>query len=140
MYNLKIKQINEYNKTEIDSDIENKLMVTSGKSKRGRGKVRVRDYEVQVKVTQSCLTLWTPWDLQSIDFSRPEYWSEWFVPFSRGSSQPRIEPRSRTLHADSLPAEPQGKPKNTGVGILQRIFPTRESNLVSCIPHRFFSN
>ena len=33
--------------------------------------------------------------------------------------------------ADSLPAEPQGKPKNTGVGglsLLQRSFPTRKSN------------
>ena len=28
----------------------------------------------------------------------------------------RIEPRSPTLQADSLPAEPPGKPKNTGVG------------------------
>ena len=26
-----------------------------------------------------------------------------------------LEPRSPTLHVDSLPAEPQGKPKNTGV-------------------------
>ena len=44
---------------------------------------------------------------------------------------PRIEPRSPALRADSLPAEPQGKPKNTGVGslsLLQRIFPTQESN------------
>ena len=32
--------------------------------------------------------------------------------FSRGSSQPRIEPRSPALWADSLPAEPQGKPNN----------------------------
>ena len=35
------------------------------------------------------------------------------------------------LQADSLPAEPQGKPKNTGVGnlsLLQRIFLTQESN------------
>ena len=31
---------------------------------------------------------------------------------------PGIEPRSSTLQADSLPAEPQGKPKNTGVGSL----------------------
>ena len=40
------------------------------------------------------------------------------------------EPRSPTLQADSLPAEPQRKPKNTGVGslsLLQRIFPTQES-------------
>ena len=38
-----------------------------------------------------------------------------------------IELRSPTLQADSLPAEPQGKPKNTGVdslSLLQRIFPT----------------
>ena len=42
-----------------------------------------------------------------------------------------IEPRSPTLQADSLPPEPQGKPKNTGVGslsLLQGIFPTQESN------------
>ena len=44
---------------------------------------------------------------------------------------PRIEPRSPTLQADSLPAEPQGKPKITGVGslsLLQWIFPTQELN------------
>ena len=35
------------------------------------------------------------------------------------------------MQADSLPAEPPGKPKNTGVGslfLLQGIFPTQESN------------
>ena len=35
------------------------------------------------------------------------------------------------IKLDSLPAEPQGKPKNTGVGILsllQGIFLTQESN------------
>ena len=44
---------------------------------------------------------------------------------------PGIEPRSPTLQEDSLPAEPQGKPKNTGVGslsLLQGIFLTQESN------------
>ena len=44
---------------------------------------------------------------------------------------PAREPRSPTLQADSLPAEPLGKPKNTGVGslsILQWIFPTQELN------------
>ena len=30
------------------------------------------------------------------------------IPFSRGSSQPRIEPRSPVFQVDSLPAEPQG--------------------------------
>ena len=46
-------------------------------------------------------------------------------------SNPGIKPRSPTLPADSLPAEPPGKPKNTGVGslsLLQWIFPTQESN------------
>ena len=60
----------------------------------------------------------------------------WSVPFSRksfsrGSSQPGIKPRSPALQADSLPAEPQEKPKNTGVGslsFLQRIFLTQELN------------
>ena len=33
------------------------------------------------------------------------------MPSSRGSSQPRIEPRS-TLQVDSLPSEPPGKPNN----------------------------
>ena len=37
------------------------------------------------------------------------------------------EPRSPALQANSLPAEPPGKSKNTGVGglCLQRIFPTQ---------------
>ena len=46
-------------------------------------------------------------------------------------SNPGIKPRCPTLQVDSLPAEPQGKPKNTGSGsltLLQRIFPTQESN------------
>ena len=39
---------------------------------------------------------------------------EWIAfPFSRGSSNPGIEPRSPTLQADSLPAEPQGKPHDS---------------------------
>ena len=44
---------------------------------------------------------------------------------------PGIEPRSPSLQEDSLPTEPQGKPKNTGMGslsLLQWIFPTQESN------------
>ena len=39
-------------------------------------------------------------------------------PFSRGSPNPGIKPRSPALQEDSLPAKPQGKPKNTGVGSL----------------------
>ena len=66
-----------------------------------------------------------------MEFSRPEYWSGY--PFSSPGDLPNpgIEPRSSALQADSLPAEPQGKPRNTGAGclsLLQRIFPTQELN------------
>ena len=65
-----------------------------------------------------------------MEFSRPEYWSGWPFPSSGDLPNPGIEPRSPSLKADSLPAEPQGKPMNTGVGSLslQRIFLTQESN------------
>ena len=49
----------------------------------------------------------------------------------RNLPNPGIEPRSPTLQADSLPAEPQGKLKNTGVGrlsLFQWIFLTEELN------------
>ena len=52
-------------------------------------------------------------------------------PFSTGSSQPRDETLVFHISADSLPAEPQGKLKNTGAGILslfQGIFLTEELN------------
>ena len=44
---------------------------------------------------------------------------------------PGIKPRTPALQVDSLPSEPPGKPKNTGVGslsLLQGIFPTQELN------------
>ena len=46
----------------------------------------------------------------SIGFSRKEYWSGLPCPPPPGSlPDPGIEPRSPTLQADSLPAEPPGK-------------------------------
>ena len=50
---------------------------------------------------------------------------EWVAfPFSRDLPNPGIEPRSPALQADSadsLPAEPQAKPKNTGLGSLSQV-------------------
>ena len=44
---------------------------------------------------------------------------EWVaMPSSRVSSQPVIKPRAPSLEVDSLPSEPPGKPRNTGVGNL----------------------
>ena len=83
-----------------------------------------------MKVAQSCLTLCDPMDLvHGILQARILDWIAF--PFSRDLPNSGIEPRSPTLEADSLPAEPQWKPKNTGVGslsLLQQIFQTQESN------------
>ena len=66
-------------------------------------------------VTKSCPTLVTPWTIalpgssvHGISQARLLGWV--VISFSRGSLQPRIEPRSPALQADSLPAEPSGKP------------------------------
>ena len=37
--------------------------------------VLLKNMNVNVKVTQSCPTLCDPVDQQSVEFSRPEYWS-----------------------------------------------------------------
>ena len=71
-----------------------------------------------------------------MESSRPGYWSGWPFPSPRDLPNPGIKPRSPALRADSLPAEPQGKPQNTVVGglsLLQRLFPTQESN--QGLPH-----
>ena len=55
----------------------------------------------------------TPWIIQSVEFSRPEYWSGYPFPCPGDLPNPGIEPRSPALQADSLPFEPQGKPLKT---------------------------
>ena len=93
----------------------------------------------EVKVAQSCPTLCNPMDytvhgiLQAIRL-------EWVAfPFSSRWSQPR----SPTLQVDSLPAEPPGKPKNTGVGSLPFTSPSSQPRnwiRISCIAGGFFTN
>ena len=63
-----------------------------------------------VRVAQLCLTLCDPWTIQSVEFSRPEYWSGEPFPSPGDLPNPEIEPGSPALQADSFPAEPQGKP------------------------------
>ena len=86
---------------------------------------------MKVKVAQACPTLCNPMDYTDHGIFQARI-LEWVaVPFSRDLPNPRIKPRSPTLQVDSLPAEPPGKPKNTGVGslfLLQRVFLTQESN------------
>ena len=81
--------------------------------------------------------------LCSWGFSRQEYWSGLPCPPPGDLPNPGIEPRSPALQADSLLSEPPVKPKNTGMGslfLLQGIFPTQESNGVSCIPSGFLTD
>ena len=69
-------------------------------------------------------------------FSRQEYWRGLRCPSPGDLPNPGIGPRSPTSQADSLPHEPRGKPKDTGVGslsFLQEIVLTQESNWG--IPH-----
>ena len=48
--------------------------------------------------------------IQSMEFSRPEYWSGQAFTSSGDLPNPGIELRSPTLQVDSLPDEPPGKP------------------------------
>ena len=86
---------------------------------------------VCVKVIQSCTTVCNPMDYTVHGVLQARI-LEWIAfPFSEDLPNPGIEPGSPTLQADSLPAEPPGKPKNTGVGslsLLQGIFLTQELN------------
>ena len=89
-----------------------------------------------MKVAQLCLTLWTPWTVAhqaplSMRILQARILEWWPFPSPGDLPDLGIKPRSPTLQADSLPAEPPGKPKNTGVGslsLLQGIFLTQESN------------
>ena len=70
--------------------------------------------KMKVLADRSCLTL-TPWTVAcqgslSVEFSRQEYWEQFAISFSRGSSQPRDQTWSPALQTDSLLSEPPGKP------------------------------
>ena len=72
---------------------------------------------LKVKVKSfSCVRLFaTPWTVAYqappfMGFSRQEYWSGLPFPSPGDLPNPGIKPRSPAFQADSLPAEPQGKP------------------------------
>ena len=86
---------------------------------------------LKVKVAQLCPTLCDAMDYTVYGILKARI-LEWVAfPFSRGSSQPRDRTQVSCTVGRFFSAEPQGKPKNTGVGslsLLQQIFPTQESN------------
>ena len=97
----------------------------------------------EMKVTQPCPTL-----CDSMDYIVHEILQarilEWVAfPFFRGCSQLRDPAQVSHIAGDSLPGEPQGKPKNTGVDSLpfsRGSFQPRDRTGVSCIAGRFFTN
>ena len=62
--------------------------------------------EVKCKSLNHVPLFMIPWTVHATEFSRPEYWSGW--PFLSPGDLPNsgLKPRSPTLQADSLPAEP----------------------------------
>ena len=92
----------------------------------------VQNWWSEVKVAQLCPTIRNPMDYTVQGILQARILKCIAFPSPEDLPNPEIQPRSPTLQADSLPAEPQGKPTNTGVGslsLLQQIFPTQELNL-----------
>ena len=109
-------------------------------ARRGTGKNKMKTLKKKIVIIYRQFA--TPSTVYFMAFSRLIL--EWVaVPFSTGSSQSRIEPRCPALQADSFPAEPPGKPKNTGMGSLslfQMTFLTQELNwgLLHCRQMSFY--
>ena len=89
----------------------------------------------------------TPWTAAyqappPMEFSRQECWSRVPFPSPGDVLDPGIEPWSSALQGDTLPSEPPGKPKNTGV--VAYSFPRgfsrpRDRTWVSCTAGGFFT-
>ena len=85
----------------------------------------------------------TPWLVTfqaplSLELSRQEYWSVLPGPPPGDLPNPGIEPRSPALQADSLPAEPPGKPRETRVGVMPSTTGSSwhvDQTHVTCFPH-----
>ena len=106
----KYNKLRNVTKKEADSDIENKLVAISlGRSGNiGMGESESESHSV-MSDSLSPLGLYSTWN------SPGQNTGMGIFPFSRGSSNPGIKPRSPTLPPDFLPAEPPMKPKNTGL-------------------------
>ena len=89
-----------------------------------RGSSQPGDQTQVSHIAGEFLTVWATKEGQ-------EYWSGEPIPSPAELPDLGIKLGSPALQADSLPSEPQGKFKNTGVGslsLLQGIFSTQESN------------
>ena len=92
--------------------------------KDGQKPVRKQNDSCSCLAAQSFATPWTEFCQAplSMEFSRQEYWSGLPLPSPRELSNPRTEPRSPALQADSLPSESPGKPWMIYKAIRQRLW------------------
>ena len=79
-------------------------------------------YVKKVKVAKSCTTLWNPMDNTFHRILQARI-LEWVFSSPGNLSNPGIKPRSHTLQADSLPAEPPGKPYISYTNTVSFCFP-----------------
>ena len=91
---------------------------------------------VSHSVMSDSVTPWTiahqvPWGaVHGILQARILEWTA--IPFSRGSFQPGIEPRSPALEADSLLSKPPGKPPNRSLPIF-KVYTVINIYLLTCL-------
>ena len=123
---------------------------TSENKKRGKRTTTPAESESHSVMSDSLQThgLYSPWSIQSVVCtfhgilqSRTLEWGDF--PFSSGSSQPREQAQVSRMAGGSLPGEPQGKAKNTGVGslsLLQQICLTQHRTRVSSVAGEFFTS
>ena len=86
---------------------------------------------LNVTVAQLCPTPCDPMDYMVHGIRQVRILEQVAFPSPGDLPNPGLEHKSPTLQADSLPAEPPRKPKNTGVSslsLLQQIFLTQELN------------
>ena len=80
----------------------------------------------------------TPWNIQSMEFCRPEYQSGQPFPSPGNLPNPGTEPRSSALQVDSLSAEPPGSPVFVRMTIIKRQKKNRTAIVVVTYDHLGF--
>ena len=97
-----------------------------------------------MKVTQLCPTLCDPMDYTVHGILQARILGKVAFPFSRASSQPKDWTQVSHLAVDSLPAEPQEKPKDIGFSFMYKKAKQAENNnkssfqVFSYAEHQFY--